>query len=133
MASSRKRLTDDEVIQELDRQASEKQVKVDRARCVLAINRHDAAVQPVKRLLTSLGLLDIAAVASGPKSIKQQKHEARMTAMQGARMQENATAAEGDIANRFRTLADFTVPMLHDRLIWVELYVALDRQLAWNG
>ena len=100
---------------------------------MLAINRHDAAVQPVKRLLTSLGLLDIAAVASGPKSIKQQKHQARMTAMQGARMQENATAAQGDIANRFRTLADFTVPMLHDRLVALNSTLLSMGNLRGNG
>lgn len=117
MAASRKRLTDDEVIQELDRQANEKQIKVDRARCVLAINRHDASVLPVKRVLTSLGLLDIASAETGPKSIKQQKHEARMVAMQGARIKENGSVADGDIAARFRTLADFTVPMLHERLV----------------
>ncbi len=117
MAASRKRLTDDEVIQELDRQANEKQIKVDRARCVLAINRHDASVLPVKRVLTSLGLLDIASTETGPKSIKQQKHEARMVAMQGARIKENGSATDGDIAARFRTLADFTVPMLHERLL----------------
>ncbi len=37
--------------------------------------------------------------------------------MQGARIKENGSVADGDIAARFRTLADFTVPMLRERLV----------------
>ena len=114
--AARRRLTDDEVIQELDRQASEKQIKVDRARCVLALNRHDSAVVPVKRLLASLGFMENAvAESSCTKSAKAQRHDDRLKALQGARVMEKTSALGGGIPPRFQTLGSLTVPLLQVR------------------
>ena len=52
-----RKLTDFEAVEELQRQAVERTLKLERAQCIAAINAHDAAVGPVLQLLTGLKLL----------------------------------------------------------------------------
>jgi hypothetical protein len=116
--SNRRRMTEEEAIQEMDRQAIEKANKVDKARCIFAINKHQAAVPPIKRLLISLGLWDkgIETEDMMPKSAKMLMHQQRIRTAADARVRELENIKDGRIPSRNNTIGLMTVPQMQDRL-----------------